>query len=261
MPFWNPHQHNSNKYRDFSWVLEVLKNAFWKIKTEKDGNTLKVRFIPGSKWMGEEVVETLSIEAGAKGEKGDTGPRGLKGDKGDPGSPGAPGERGLPGDGVYCCGATSFAKVTANRALHIGSVSHVADGWCNAFMLSVYVECGGLATGNNFQAYNGIIVTDRTGVNFIPVSYNCHQYSPNNGGVSTAANTDNEYWMKGIIVTFSEVDATPNSIYLLGPNKSFGLCDVVVQWSIMPFMGTAESMDGASVDATAIVCNKETYYI
>ena len=98
MFFYNPHQRKPGGAKDFAWMLEVLKNAFWKISTKKIGtNTLEVRFTPNSKWMGSEIVETLSIEAGAKGDKGDKGDKGLKGDKGDKGDQG---ERGLPGDAV-----------------------------------------------------------------------------------------------------------------------------------------------------------------
>lgn len=257
MPFWNPHQHKMGGVKDFAWLLEQLKKAFWKVSTKRTGNTLEIRFTPQSPWMGQEVVETLSIEAGAKGDKGDTGPRGLKGDKGDTG---VQGERGLPGDAVYSCDSKTLNKVVADRALCIGKVDQVAGSGCNAFMLSVYTEVKQMGALANYQAFNAIIVTDRTGANFVPVSYNAHKYSTSGGAVMPTATDSNEYWLRGVAVTYSSTDATPNSIYLLGASESFAKA-VNISWSIMPFMGVAESVQSDTISINEIVGLNEKYYL
>lgn len=137
MPFFPPHAHTPGSPKDFSWMLETLKNAFWKIKTKKYGNTLEITFTPGSKWLGEEFTETLNIEKGAQGETGPRGPQGLRGEKGEKGERG---ERGLPGDAITAAQDYNLTKLASGFCTLAGTAVPTSPGSACAFMLTVDVR-------------------------------------------------------------------------------------------------------------------------
>lgn len=238
---FEPHKHPEHHGPfDITWLMNTLKSAFWRCRLEKNGDSkLDVVFTPASPWMGEEQRTTLDLPASIKG---DTGPQGMTGARGPKGDTGPQGPQGLPGNGICYSGNTSISKVSADRAMFVGRIKGLISKASACFLLSVFVERLYMGEPVNFQALTCIVTVTRNGAAFNPLSYQCNKWVNNNvSPTSSDGQAINDYWLRGIGATYSNISGGPYDVFLLGPDESWGLASVNIAWSVHPVMGTAET--------------------
>ena len=258
---YEPHKHPEHHGPfDIAWLLSTLKMAFWRCRLEKRGDSaVDVVFTPASPWMGDEQRATLNMPAAIKGDKGDKGATGARGPKGDTG---AQGPQGLPGNGICYSGNRSISKVTGNRAVFVGSVRGLISKASASFLLSVFVERLYMGEAVNFQSLTCVVTVTRKGATFNPLNYQCNKWV-NNSISPTSSNGEpiNDYWLRGIGSTFSNVSGGPYDIFLLGPEESWGLAGINIAWSVHPVMGTAETPASEIIDYAEINRTNDVFYI
>ena len=258
---YEPHKHPEHHGPfDVTWLMNTLKSAFWRCRLEKSGDSkLDVVFTPASPWMGEEQRTTLDLPASIKG---DTGPAGMTGARGPKGDTGPQGPQGLPGNGICYSGNKSISKVSADRAMFIGRIKSLISKASACFLLSVFVERLYMGEAVNFQAFTCVVTVTRNGASFNPLSYQCNKWVNNNvSPTSSDGQSINDYWLRGIGATYSNVSGGPYDVFLLGPDENWGLAGVNIAWSVHPVMGTAETPETDVVDYDEISQTNDVLYI